>query len=128
VTFRFEIELAAPVPIGKIDVSLADVQGLVLCTHTGELRQKTAGTIWVGLALPLLPVKPGEYILSCTISDGVHPLAFLRGTPELTVLEERTGERSDYHGVLNLPAKLSVEEEPTEGIGADGGMAKKRME
>jgi lipopolysaccharide transport system ATP-binding protein len=108
VTFRFEIELTAPVPIGKIAVSLADVQGLVLCTHTGELRQKAAGTIWVELALPLLPVKPGEYILSCTISDGVHPIAFLRGTPELTVLEERTVEPSGYHGVLNLPAKLSI--------------------
>jgi lipopolysaccharide transport system ATP-binding protein len=128
VTFRFEIELTAPVPIGKIAVSLADVQGLVLCTHTGELRQKTAGTIWVGLALPLLPVKPGEYILSCTISDGVHPLAFLRGTPELTVLEERNGERSGYHGILNLPAKLSVEEERAGGDRGDGGMARRRLE
>jgi lipopolysaccharide transport system ATP-binding protein len=109
VTFRFEIELTAPVPSGKIAVSLADVQGLVLCTHAGELQQLNAGTICVGLELPLLPVKPGEYILSCTISNGVHPLAFLRGTPELTVLEEKNVERSGYHGVLNLPTKLSVE-------------------
>jgi hypothetical protein len=109
VTFRFQIELRAPVPNGKIAVSLADVQGLVLCTHAGELRQKNAGKIWLGLELPLLPLNPGEYILSCTISDGIHPLAFLRATPELTILEERKVERSGYHGVLNLPAKLSVE-------------------
>jgi lipopolysaccharide transport system ATP-binding protein len=109
VTFRFQIELRAPVPNGKIAVSLSDVQGLVLCTHTGELRQKNAGKIWLGLELPLLPLKPGEYILSCTLSDGIHPLAFLRATPELTVLEEKNAEGSGYHGVLNLPAKLSVD-------------------
>jgi hypothetical protein len=97
------------VPNGKIAVSLSDVQGLVLCTHTGELRQKNAGKIWLGLELPLLPLKPGEYILSCTLSDGIHPLAFLRATPELTVLEEKNAEGSGYHGVLNLPAKLSVD-------------------
>jgi hypothetical protein len=77
-----------PVPNGKITVSLADVQGLVLYTHAVELRQQMAGKIWLGLELPLLPLKPGEYILSCTILDGIHPVAFLRATPELTVQEE----------------------------------------
>jgi hypothetical protein len=46
--------------------------------------------IWLGLELPVLPLNPGEYILTCTISDGIHPLAFLRATPELTVLAEKT--------------------------------------
>ena len=62
------------------------------------------------LELPLLPLNPGEYILSCTISDGIHPLAFLRATPELTVLAEKNAESTGYHGVLNLPTRLSVEE------------------
>jgi hypothetical protein len=44
----------------------------------------------LGLELPFLPLNPGEYILSCTISDGIHPLALLRATPEQTVLEEKT--------------------------------------
>ena len=108
VAFRFEIELTAPVPSGKIAISLADVQGLVLCTYSGELRQEHAGKISVKLELPLLPLNPGEYILSCSISDGIHPLAILRATPELTVLEENHIESSGYHGVLNLPASLSV--------------------
>jgi lipopolysaccharide transport system ATP-binding protein len=107
--FRFQIGLRMPVPNGKITVSLADVQGLVLYTHAVELRQQSAGKIRVGLELPLLPLKPGEYILSCTISDGIHPVAFLRATPELTVQEEENAARSGYHGILNLPAKLSVE-------------------
>jgi len=109
VAFRFEIELTTPVPDGKIAISLTGIQGLVLCTHSSELRQKEAGRIWVGLELPLLPVNPGQYTLSCTISNGSHALAFLRATPELTVLEERNADRSGYAGVLNLPAKLSVE-------------------
>ena len=109
VTFHFEVELAAAVPNGKIAVSLADVQGLVLSTHSGELRQTKAGKFSLGLELPLLPVKPGEYILSCAISDGTHTIAFLRAIPELTVLEESNGDGTGYHGVLNLPAKLSVE-------------------
>ena len=97
--------------MGKISVSIADAQGLVLFTQEGALRQTKAGKISLMLELPLLPLKPGEYIVSCTISDGDHPVAFLRATPELTVLEEKNSERSGYHGVLNLPAKLSVEEE-----------------
>lgn len=109
VTFHFEVELAAAVPNGKIAVSLADVQGLVLSTHSGELRQTKAGKFTLGLELPLLPVKPGEYILSCAISDGTHAVAFLRAVPELTVLEESTGDGTGYHGVLNLPAKLSID-------------------
>jgi lipopolysaccharide transport system ATP-binding protein len=108
VTFLFEVELSAAVPNGKIAVSLADVQGLVLSTHSGELRQIKAGKFLLGLELPLLPVKPGEYILSCAISDGNHASAFLRAIPELTLLEEGNGDGTGYHGVLNLPAKLSV--------------------
>jgi lipopolysaccharide transport system ATP-binding protein len=108
VTFHFEVELAAAVPDGEIAVSLADVQGLILTTHSGELRLNKPGKFSLGLELPLLPIKPGEYILSCAISDGNHTIAFLRAIPELTVLEEGTGDGTGYHGVLNLPAKLSI--------------------
>jgi lipopolysaccharide transport system ATP-binding protein len=110
VTFQFEIEITAVVPNGLISVSLADAQGLVLFTHEDDLQQTKPGNILVTLELPFLPLKPGEYIVTCTISDVKHPVAFLRATPELTVLEDKGSERSGYHGILNLPAKLSVEE------------------
>ncbi len=110
VTFRLEIDLASKVPNAKITVSVADVQGLVLFTHEGELGHTRAGKLVLFLELPLLPLKPGEYIVSCMISEGSHPVAFLRATPELTVLEAKNGDHSGYHGVLNLPAKLSVED------------------
>ncbi|HTD14705.1 MAG TPA: polysaccharide ABC transporter ATP-binding protein [Chthoniobacterales bacterium] len=110
VTFHFEIAITAVVPNGLISVSLADAQGLVLFTHEDDLRQTKPGNILLTLELPFLPLKPGEYIVTCTISDVKHPVAFLRATPELTVLEDRGSERSGYHGILNLPAKLSVEE------------------
>jgi hypothetical protein len=110
VTFRFRIDLRLPVPNGKITVSLTDAQGLLLCSQNGALRQQKPGKIGLGLEVPLLPLNPGEYILTCTISDGIHPLAFLRATPELTVLEEKSATSTGYHGVLNLPTRLSVEE------------------
>ena len=84
------------------------LRGLFLLTQDGELCQTKAGKISLILELPLLPLKPGEYIVSCAISDGDHPVAFLRAIPELTVLDERNSDRSAYHGVLNLPAKLYV--------------------
>jgi hypothetical protein len=115
VTFRFEIEMASIVPDGLVSVSVADVQGLILFTQEGDLRQIKAGKISLTLELPFLPLKPGEYIVTCTISDRKHPVAFLRATPELRVLEEKSSERSGYHGILNLPAKLSVEEGGMEG-------------
>src|SRR5271166_6662010 len=109
VTFRFEFEMTSIVPDGLISVSVADAQGLILVTHEGNLRQTKAGKISLTLELPFLPLKPGEYIVTCTISDRKHPVAFLRATPELTVIEDKSIERSGYHGLLNLPAKLSVE-------------------
>jgi hypothetical protein len=65
------------------------------------------------LELPWLPVKPGEYIVSCTISDGSHPVALLRATPKLTILEDKHADTAVYHGLLNLPGKLSVQEHVT---------------
>jgi lipopolysaccharide transport system ATP-binding protein len=108
ITFHFEIELVTAVPNGKIAVSLADIQGLVLSTHSGQLRQTKPGKFTLELELPFLPVKPGEYILSCTISDETHTTALLRATPELTILEQPDGDSTGYHGALNLPARLSI--------------------
>jgi len=76
--------------------------------ESGLLKPTKAGKISLILELPLLPLKPSEYIVSCTISDGDHPVAILRATPELTILDEKNSERSAYHGVLNLPATLFV--------------------
>jgi lipopolysaccharide transport system ATP-binding protein len=108
VTFHLEIELAAAIPSSKISVSIADAQGLILLTQDSRLQQTKAGKISLILELPILPLKPGEYIVSCAISNGDHPVAFLRATPELTILDGKNSERSTYHGVLNLPAKLFV--------------------
>jgi lipopolysaccharide transport system ATP-binding protein len=110
VTFRFEIELTAAVSHGRISVSVADAQGLILFTHQDELGRITRGRFWATLELPFLPLKPGEYIVSCTIFEADHPVAFLRATPELAVLDDQSLTQDSYHGVLNLPARLSVEQ------------------
>jgi len=110
VTFRFEIDLKTPIPNRKISVSIADVQGLILLTQDGFLTHANAGKISLILELPQLPLKPGEYIVSCTISDGDHPATILRAIPELTILAEKNSTRSAYHGILNLPANLFVKQ------------------
>jgi lipopolysaccharide transport system ATP-binding protein len=110
VNFHFEIDLTAALPKAKISVSIADAQGLILFTQSGELRSTKAGKISLVLELPLLPLKPGEYIVSCSVLEGNHQVASLRAIPELTVLDEKNSARSGYHGVLNLPAKLFVKE------------------
>jgi lipopolysaccharide transport system ATP-binding protein len=110
VTFHFEIDLTAAIPKAKISVSIADAQGLILFTQSGELRSTKAGKISLVLELPLLPLKPGEYIVSCAISEGTHQVASLRAIPELTVLDRPNSGKSSYHGVLDLPAKLFVKE------------------
>jgi lipopolysaccharide transport system ATP-binding protein len=110
VTFHFEIDLTAAIPKAKISVSIADAQGLILFTQSGELRSTKAGKISLVLELPLLPLKPGEYIVSCAISEGTHQVASLRAIPELTVLDRPNSGKSSYHGVLALPAKLFIKE------------------
>jgi ABC-type glutathione transport system ATPase component len=106
---RFEIDLAVSIASGTIVVSVTDVQGLVLFSQNGKLQQQPAGRLKMLLELPWLPVRPGDYIISCTISDEHHPIAFLRATPELTVREDENIDSSGDHGLLHLPAKLSVE-------------------
>jgi lipopolysaccharide transport system ATP-binding protein len=107
VTFRFEIDLASSLLNGKISISVADAQGFMLFTRQEPLGPVRAGKISATLELPSLPIKPGEYILTCTLFETDHPVAILRATPELTVLGENAGDH--YHGLLNLPARLSVE-------------------
>jgi lipopolysaccharide transport system ATP-binding protein len=106
---RFEIDLAVPIASGTVAVSVSDVQGLVLFTQNGKLQQQPAGRLKIRLELPWLPLRPGEYIVSCTISDQHHPIAFLRATPELTVQADENIGSTEDHGLLYLPAKLSVE-------------------
>jgi lipopolysaccharide transport system ATP-binding protein len=108
ICFRLEIELASEVPNAKVAVSVADAQGLVIFTQDGGFDRMSAGRFVLILELPFFPVRPGQYILSCMVSERDHPLAFLRATPELTVLEGRKVKDSSYHGVLNVPAKLSI--------------------
>ena len=110
VTFRFEIDLASALTNGKISVSIADAQGFILFTHQEALGEMKSRKISATLELPFLPVKPGEYILTCTIYEAGHPVAILRATPELTVVEDESVNRAEYHGLLNLPARLSVEQ------------------
>jgi hypothetical protein len=50
-----------------------------------------------------------KYLVSSTFSD--HTVAFLRATPELTMLEHRNVEHPGFHDLLNLPAQLSREDE-----------------
>jgi ABC-type glutathione transport system ATPase component len=108
ISFRLGIELTAEVANAKMALSVADAQGLVVFTQGREFSRMGAGKFVLILELPFFPVRPGQYIVTCMISEGDHPLAFLRTTPELTVLEGPNVKDSGYHGVLNMPAKLSI--------------------
>ena len=112
VTLRFEIDLTAPLIQGRIFISVADAQGFILLNHQEALGRMNSGKISITLELPFLPLKPGEYILTCTIYDAGHPVAILRATPELTILQDEGSSRGEYHGLLNLPVRFSVEEGP----------------
>jgi homopolymeric O-antigen transport system ATP-binding protein len=109
VALRFNIDLASHLLNGKISVSVADPQGFVLFTRQESLGPVNPGKISATLELPSLPIKPGEYYLTCSIYEGDHPVAILRATPELTMLEDEGANGTQYRGLLNLPARLRVE-------------------
>ena len=118
VVFRLEIELSADIAEGSVSIAIADFQGLTLFTQQERICQVQSGHVALLLELPLLSLKPGEDVINCTISENDHPIAFLRGTPELTILEAGDPSRREYHGLLHLPAKLSVEVQlDTDGTG-----------
>jgi lipopolysaccharide transport system ATP-binding protein len=108
ITFRFDISLKKSLDQGSVSISLADFQGMTLLTEKEHFGQASSGPFFVALELGSLPIKPSEYILTCTISEGEHPIAFLRATPELTILPEIGTGNSSYHGLLNLPTRWSI--------------------
>jgi lipopolysaccharide transport system ATP-binding protein len=112
VTLRFEISFSSALANGEISISVAEAQGFIIFSHKEALCHIGPGKISATLELPFLPVKPGEYILTCTIYEAGHPAAILRATPELTVVPDENLNETEYHGLLNLPARLSVEQNP----------------
>ncbi|HEY0793697.1 MAG TPA: ABC transporter ATP-binding protein [Chthoniobacterales bacterium] len=107
VALQFKVEVVRALPSCRASISIADVQGLTLFLHETVMPATEPGHVTLTLDLPFLPLKPGDYILTCSLSDGAHAIAVLRATPELN-LQERSGERSTYRGLLNLPANLTV--------------------
>ena len=101
VTFRFEVELATAVPEGQLGISFTNAQGLVLFSRHLPLQERQPDQIMVVLTLPSLPLSPGSYSISCTISNGNGSSTVIRGIPELRVTTERTSDGP--LGILSLP-------------------------
>lgn len=129
VIFRLEIELTTDIEEGSVSIAIADFQGLTFFTQQERICLVQSGRLVLLLELPFLPLKPGEYNINCTVSDSHHPIAFLRGTPELSILEAGDPRHREYRGLLHLPAKLSVETRPeiksaTQATGANASVEK----
>jgi lipopolysaccharide transport system ATP-binding protein len=101
VTFRFEVELTTAVPDGQLGISFTNAQGLVIFSRHSRLQESRPGRIMLVLTLPSLPLSPGSYGISCTISNGNAPSVVVGGIPELTITAERATDGP--HGVLSLP-------------------------
>jgi len=101
VTFRFEVELTTAVPEGQLGISFTNAQGLVLFSRHLPLQERQPDQIMVVLTLPSLPLSPGSYSISCTISNGNGSSTVIRGIPELRVTTERTSDGP--LGILSLP-------------------------
>jgi ABC-type polysaccharide/polyol phosphate transport system ATPase subunit len=106
VIFSLEIELTTDIAEGSVSIAIADFHGLTFFTQQERIGQVQSGRLVLLLELPFLPLKPSKYNINCTVSDSHHPIAFLRGTPELSILEEVDPKHREYHGLLHLPAKL----------------------
>jgi lipopolysaccharide transport system ATP-binding protein len=101
VTFHFEVELTTSVSEGQLGISFTNAQGLVLFSRHLPLQESQAGKIMVVLTLPSLPLSPGFYSISCTISNGNGSSTLIQGIPELRVTTERASDGP--LGVLSLP-------------------------
>jgi lipopolysaccharide transport system ATP-binding protein len=101
VTFRFEIELTTAVPEGQLEISFTNAQGLVLFSRHLLLQESQPGKVMVVLTLPSLPLSPGFYSISCTISNGNGSSTVIQGIPELRVTTEPASDGP--LGVLSLP-------------------------
>jgi hypothetical protein len=75
--FRFQIELRMPVPNGKTRYRWPTRRVSFFTPLPKNSGNKALVRSGLGWSFLFFPLKPGEYILSCTISDGIHPVALL---------------------------------------------------
>jgi len=109
VEFWFELEFAQAVADAKIQVLISDPQGVVLISCSSSPLGCIEGRIKLILIVAALPVRPGNYGLTCQIVGENCPIVRLHATPELTVVAANLGP-SEYHGTLTVPAELTVQE------------------
>jgi lipopolysaccharide transport system ATP-binding protein len=112
VLFRLEIELAADIAEGSVSISIVDFQGLTLFTQQRQMRNIRTGHLALLLELPMLPLKPGEYVINCTISDNEHPIAFLRAPRNYRYWKQAIRSVVSTTAYCICRPKLSLETQP----------------
>jgi ABC-type polysaccharide/polyol phosphate transport system ATPase subunit len=115
VEFHFELLLQEPVSQGHFGMTVYSDSGSVLAGWGFDNIDIDAGRQEVVLRLPLLPLQPGAYPLSCSLFNrgnnltGGHLIEEWYALPPLVVDSPPLGHPQDrWAGVMNVPGEFRV--------------------
>ena len=123
---RVEVGLTRAVSGGHFGLSILGDDDAVVAGWAFEPLSIPAGSMWLDVELPQLPLRPGVYRLSVALFDGGNNLTGGRLLEKWTAVPELALDvapvahpQDEWAGLLNLPARLSIGGAPAQGSAAE---------
>jgi ABC-type polysaccharide/polyol phosphate transport system ATPase subunit len=118
VEFHFDVRLREPVVQGHFGVAILSDSSSVLIGWGFDKVDIPAGNQEIALRVPLLPLRPGAYSMTCSIYDrgnnltGGHLVEQWYAVPSLVVDTRPLSHPQDrWAGVINVPAEMHIRPE-----------------
>ena len=115
VEFHFHLRLSAPIAQGHFGVAILSDSGSVLAGWGFDNLEIAQGEQVVVLRLPLLPLRPGAYSLTCSVFDRGNNLSGGRlveqwyAVPPLVVDTPPLSHPQDrWAGIFNIPGEIEI--------------------
>jgi ABC-type polysaccharide/polyol phosphate transport system ATPase subunit len=115
VTLHFHLGLSKPIRQGHFGTAIVDSENVIVIGWGFDNLDLSSGTHELVLRMPILPLQPGTYTVTCALFDGGNNLTGgelveqWHAVPPLIVDTKPLSHSQDaWAGILNVPANLEV--------------------
>ena len=126
VTIRFQLDVRQAIRHGHHGIALYNADRQLMWGNSVDGLALEPGVHQLAYEFSMLPVRPGPYTWLVSLYDDEGEVDKWEGVPEMIVTaESHQHPRDEWGGVLNLPARLRIDEAPraTVHLGSTPGEA-----